>query len=689
MYAHFYQLSESPFNLTPDPKFHYVNESTREALASILHGIKARKGFITLIAEAGTGKTTLLRRIVEELEGETQIVFVFNPGVSFEELLEFICSELGLDTRGCKRLHLLDRLNTHLLSQLTAGRNVVVMIDEAQTLEDSVLEELRLLSNLETSKEKILQIVLSGQPELEEKLRRPSLRQLRQRIGVRTTLKPVQLAEMPAYVETRLRGAGGSRNDLFTPAALKRVWRASQGIPRVINVICDNAMMIAFAEGQRRITPKTLREAMRDLGADLVVADYQVERPWQRSWRLGVYALAAAVLLAFAVAAGRLTWGPIGVAGGYDVASRTTPAAPALAQHTPPRGHAVASAQGAQPETESGFGGGAGAAREPFPEVIPDEVEAHSRAALESDVSQRPLIVDSIRRAEILARSTAARLYDVEAAAASGRRDLAEAALDEVARDQGLTGSLSRPEPVATAEVGSGAGVETGMNPEASGDARADDEVEETLVAPEPQTAPVVERAEPAPVRQAAAAPAPSAKPDTPATKAPAAAATVRAREPAAPPLMPAGVPPLGRLVLVREGDTVWDIAVRQYGEAGPAVLKRILASNPRIQDPLKLEIGSRVFLPFSRPDQMISRDATGYRLLLASGPSRADVAAVADWARTFSSDVRVSTTGAAGGQVHEVHVGGLTSEVTAVSLAVTLLEQATSGKTPQRTAMR
>ena len=124
MYAHFYQLSENPFNLTPDPKFHYVNESTREAMASLLHGIKSRKGFITLIAEAGTGKTTLLKRIFHEVEGETQIVFVFNPGVSFDLLLESICSELGNETNGYKRLHLLQRLNKYKLEQLTAGNNV-------------------------------------------------------------------------------------------------------------------------------------------------------------------------------------------------------------------------------------------------------------------------------------------------------------------------------------------------------------------------------------------------------------------------------------------------------------------------------------------------------------------------------------------------------------------------------------
>ena len=265
MYAHFYHLTEQPFNLTPDPKYHYVNESTREAMANILHGIKSRKGFLTLIGEAGTGKTTLLKRIVDEIEGETQVVFVFNPGVSFDELLEFICTELGIETRGTKRLHLLEKLNAYLLEQLTDGRNVVVMIDESQTLKDDVLEELRLLSNLETAKEKILQILLAGQPELNDTLRRPNLRQLRQRIAVRATLEPMQADEIGAYIETRLRTAGADRNDLFTPGALKKIYQASDGIPRIINVTCDNAMMLAFAEGEHKITAKVVAEAVRDL----------------------------------------------------------------------------------------------------------------------------------------------------------------------------------------------------------------------------------------------------------------------------------------------------------------------------------------------------------------------------------------------------------------------------------------
>ncbi len=325
MYAHFYHLDEEPFNLTPDPKFQYVNESTREAMAAVLHGIKSRKGFITLIGEAGTGKTTLLKRILDEIEGETSVVFVFNPGVSFDELLGFICMELGIATEGCGRLKLLERLNAYLLDQLTEGRNVVVMIDEAQTLSDGVLEELRLLSNLETAKEKILQILLTGQPELEDKLRRPGLRQLRQRIAVRATLKPVRGDEIAAYVETRLRSAGAAQTDFFSPGSLRRVWKAAGGIPRVVNVMCDNAMMLAFAEGKKKISTSVMNDAIRDLAGRTVRQDWGdrfalwFSAPSVRY--VGAALVALAVVVPFA-----LSMVPMDLAGVPDQESRTVAA---------------------------------------------------------------------------------------------------------------------------------------------------------------------------------------------------------------------------------------------------------------------------------------------------------------------------------------------------------------------------
>ncbi len=758
MYAHFYQLSENPFNLTPDPKFHYVNTSTREAMASILHGIKSRKGFITRIAEAGTGKTTLLKRIVDEIEGETQVVFVFNPGVSFDELLEFICSELGIETHGCKRLHLLDRLNTHLLEQLTRGRNVVVMIDEAQTLEDSVLEELRLLSNLETAKEKILQILLSGQPELEEKLRKPSLRQLRQRIGVRATLKPVRLEEMPAYVETRLRSAGAERNELFTSAALKKIWQASQGIPRVINVICDNAMMLAFADGKKRITPKLLREAVRDLEGEVSADALRGGAPEWLSSRGTGYALAAAAMVAAAIPLAtflRANFDPSSLFP-RDEARVEEPVATATSSLD-----VVVPTKPAEPSTKAVPSADAPhAAGEPAPTVALSpgaarvDDETASLHALETDASARPAIQDSMRRAEIVARSTAARLYgtDQDARGATERRDIAAAAMDEVSREGGLKApDLSVPS--ATLGVRPDEDDDDLPTPAAALDEPAD--VPSALTKPAPSVVPEpVARKEPAPSVAAskqlehkpgakpAAKPAPEkaaevkspakpvAKPEEKAPPklpdaAPAAsvartdeaatpvddpvkAAVARAirsnDEPSAADVQPpaeaapeqqlAAVPPrgsfvLGRAVRVAEGDTVWDIAIKHYGSAGSSVLKRILASNPSVRDPSHLDVGSTVFLPFSRPEQMIRRDTNGFRVVLASGTSRERLEAVGRWANTVASEVRMTSSSASSGPVlYEVSIIGLPSEAAALSLATNLFENSATTST-ERTAMR
>jgi general secretion pathway protein A len=749
MYAHFYQLSENPFNLTPDPKFHYVNESTREAMASLLHGIKSRKGFITLIAEAGTGKTTLLKRIVDEIEGETQIVFVFNPGVSFDELLEFICSELGIETRGCKRLHLLERLNQHLLEQLTAGRNVVVMIDEAQTLEDSVLEELRLLSNLETSKEKILQILLSGQPELDEKLRKPSLRQLRQRIGVRATLKPVQLAEMQAYVETRLRGAGADRTDLFTPASLKKIWQVSGGIPRVINVICDNAMMIAFAEGQKRITPKTLQEAVRDLeGEGGGFETGSRIREWMMARSVGYALAAAAVVLAAIPFAGEVLRGiesaPDAISAPAEVSSSSRPRADEQSSggRVAADAETVASAEAAGPAVAPDVPVASRAAGGDSPGEFSPSEELATRQALASDPTQRQAIADSIRRAEVIARSTAARLYGKGEDRASGSgtsTDLTDAALAEVARDRELSGFDSPTEVAAPAKPADAVPAEVEQAPTAAptpAGAEPARMVTLDVAAPTVDASTASGRAvdsvpAPASVQVAVATPKPGAapadavapekqvpevtntmakepeskkrdatkaetkKPEAVVAKSAPAAKTIE-QKPAVAAAAPSSVvarPPavLGRSVAVEDGDTVWDIAIRYYGGAGPATLKRILANNPTIRDPLKLEVGSTVFLPFSRPDEMIGREGGGYRVLLAAAPTRQGLSGLESWARGIGHEIRVGkATIGQGRTTYELYVAGLPDESAALDLATSLLEPiAALVNPPQRTAMR
>lgn len=265
MYTEFYQMTERPFNVTPDPKFLYLNARYREAIASLNYGISQRKGFITLIGEAGTGKTTLLKRLLEDLDPKTKTVFIFNTNVTFEEILEYIFAEFDLAVHNGKKLYMLQRLNTFLLEELRNGGNVALLIDEAQDLEFSVLEDLRLLSNLETAKEKILQIVLSGQPELGQKLSNPILRQLRQRISINCRLLPLSREEITEYLQFRLQAAGCPDLKLFSREAEDRIYHFSRGVPRLVNVVCDNALVIGYALGKKRIGADIIDEAAADL----------------------------------------------------------------------------------------------------------------------------------------------------------------------------------------------------------------------------------------------------------------------------------------------------------------------------------------------------------------------------------------------------------------------------------------
>ena len=233
MYASFFGLSEAPFNITPDPRFLYLNGCYQEALAALTYGIDARKGFITVVGEAGTGKTTLLRRLLDTVAPSTRTVLLLNPTVSFDEILEHILIDLGIPTDGGKKLVLLQRLNEFLLEHTRAGGNVALLIDEAQDLQMDVLEELRLLSNLETAREKILQIVLAGQPELEVRLADPCIRQLRQRITMPIRIRTLSPSEVGASIRTRLERVGAKDANLFTAEAVARIATFSEGIPRL------------------------------------------------------------------------------------------------------------------------------------------------------------------------------------------------------------------------------------------------------------------------------------------------------------------------------------------------------------------------------------------------------------------------------------------------------------------------
>jgi general secretion pathway protein A len=266
MFLEYFHLREQPFGVTPDPRFLCLGPSHREAMASLLYGIHSGRGFMALIAEPGMGKTTLLFELLRSLGSAAKTVFVFQTQCSPDDFLRSILSDLGIAHRGANMVEMQSRLNQVMLKEAAAGRRVVVAIDEAQNLEEPVLELLRMLSNFETPREKLMQIILTGQPQLATKLSSPSLVQLRQRISIFGRLHPLTAPEINSYIDHRLRIAGyQSRTSLFTDRAKAMIVRYSRGIPRDINNICFNALSLACALKRKSIDMDVIEEVLRDL----------------------------------------------------------------------------------------------------------------------------------------------------------------------------------------------------------------------------------------------------------------------------------------------------------------------------------------------------------------------------------------------------------------------------------------
>jgi general secretion pathway protein A len=265
MYLGFYSLQKQPFHMTPDPEFLYLSPSHKEALAAIIYGIEERKGFVTITGAVGVGKTTILRSYLESAETKRlKIIYIFNAKLTFEGLLKTIYQELNLPIESSDTVEMLNRLYEVLIEEYKQNNTVVLVVDEAQNMPVDTLESLRMISNLETSRDKLIQIVLVGQPEFEEELNLDRLRQLKQRLAIRSTILPLTKDESLEYIKFRLQKAGSPSTLVFTAPALKKIIKKANGIPRVLNVLCDNALITGFGYRKKPVTKKIVGEIVGD-----------------------------------------------------------------------------------------------------------------------------------------------------------------------------------------------------------------------------------------------------------------------------------------------------------------------------------------------------------------------------------------------------------------------------------------
>lgn len=349
MYEAFYGFRDSPFRLTPDPDYLFLSANHQEALGHLLFGVNEGSGVVVITGEIGAGKTTLLRTLVRNLDAQTTIAYIFNPVLSALELLQTINADLGLPATSTSKKELTDELNRFLLTQQAGGRRTVVIIDEAQDLEPAVLEQLRLLSNLETERAKLLQIVLVGQPELAETLARPDLAQLDQRVTLRWHLKPLPADDTGAYIRHRLQVAAGGRAPvIFTSGAVRLVYNFSHGVPRLINVLCHRALLVAYTHEERQISTAVIRQAIKELRRH----GEETRLSFLGRFLALKAVVAGTLLLAFgalSVMAATRGWLPqkwMTVLTLHDKEEQKAPAAPVQEQEkTPPQGQNPASAE--------------------------------------------------------------------------------------------------------------------------------------------------------------------------------------------------------------------------------------------------------------------------------------------------------------------------------------------------------
>ena len=642
MYCEFYQMQERPFNVTADPKFLYLNARYREALASLHYGITQRKGFVTLIGEAGTGKTTLLKKLLDDLDQSTRTVFVFNTNVTFDEILEYIFGEFDLPVHNGKRLYMLQRLNQFLLEELGKGRNVALLIDEAQDLDYSVLEDLRLLSNLETAKEKILQIVLSGQPELGQKLGNPGLRQLRQRVAVNCRLLPLSREELSEYIQARLTAAGAADTKLFTRDAEERIFEISAGIPRLVNIVCDNALVIGYALGKRRIAADVVNEAAADLltvetrglAPDVADAPAAVTVESAPRGRRGLSALGIVAVVVVALVIGLLSVG-------RSLLRRDAAAERAAGERPPlevvqPGSRAPGAAAPAPPQAAA-----APAARPPegmtAGAAAPPAAPAPGGAAPAAHVPPiGPEAAVAAREAAAVAARESAQAHAAALAAALNQP------LDQVPAGAPVAAAVSTPVPAPAAA------------PIAAAPPVAEAVVPAVPAAPAApiEAAPV----EAAPVEVAAVAPADAAAAAGAAGEVEAGGATTATAPTPVPGVLEGAddlrlALPTYQRVMVKPGDSVSQIASQTYGQASPTVLDLMKMANPSIRDIDVISVGQELKLPQLQGLAILQQPNGKFALLAMSTPAENRAREMGRALRRHGFDARVGKANFGGGR--------------------------------------
>jgi general secretion pathway protein A len=291
MYNDFFGLREKPFEITPDPAFLFLSDSHREALAHLIFAARERKGFTVITGEVGTGKTTLIQAFLSQLNGKVRTAYIFNPNLTSIDFLRYICEDLGVkETRRSKGQYIA-QLHALLLESYRRDEQVILIIDEAQSLDPALLEEIRLLTNLETPKSKLLQVVLVGQPELNRTLDSHEFRQLKQRVVLRYHMAALNEEDTERYIEKRLNTAGAVDSHLFTRAALKKIYHYSQGIPRVVNIVCDNALLAGYTGGRKVIGNEIVKDVIRKLGSPMP------PKKKRENWKIGLWVLLVILLI--------------------------------------------------------------------------------------------------------------------------------------------------------------------------------------------------------------------------------------------------------------------------------------------------------------------------------------------------------------------------------------------------------